>query len=118
MNTTFIYGLIDPRTTALKYVGKSNNPQLRFTSVHLNDVTKTPKVNWIKNLRKENLIPELFIIDEVNELEWQFWEQFYIAYFKSIGCKLTNCAIGGEGWHNQKHSEATKEKLRRAHLGK
>ena len=34
--------------------------------------------------------PEMEIIDEVSESEWEYWEKFYIQYLKYIGCNLTN----------------------------
>jgi hypothetical protein len=47
----------------------------------------------------------------VPDAEWSFWERWYIAYFKFIGCRLTNTTLGGEGvlGFHRKHTE--KEKL-------
>ena len=63
---TFIYALIDPITTHIKYIGKSNNPKNRFLR-HINDTHKnrSHKNSWLKYLLSMNLLPELFILDEI-----------------------------------------------------
>lgn len=95
-NTTFIYALSDPRDGNVRYIGKSNNVKHRFNS-HVSELTKrTNKTNWIKSLLKLNLKPDIFIVDEVDINEWQFWEIHYISLFKYYGFKLTNSTIGGE----------------------
>jgi len=72
MKTTYIYELIDPKSNKPRYIGKSNNPQKRLES-HLKEKKNTYKNNWIKKLKKENLIPVLNIIDEVSIDTWVFW---------------------------------------------
>lgn len=88
---TFIYALIDPRNQQIKYIGKANNPKLRFNG-HLRECLKTEtlKNNWIKSLLNKGLKPIVEIIDEVLESEWQFWERHYISLYKSWGFKLKN----------------------------
>lgn len=99
---TNIYILIDPVTKEVKYVGKSNNPIERFKN-HKNrsrDIN-THKRNWINKLRKNNLYPEIEIIDIVPINNWRYWETFWIQYFTFLGSKLTNYTmngiVGGEG---------------------
>jgi len=48
-----------------------------------------------KKLRKHKKL-NLDIIDTVNINEWEFWEKFYISYFKSIGVELYNIHSGGK----------------------
>lgn len=102
MGTTFIYALIDPRDNQIRYIGKTNNIKTRlkehctFCSLQ----SQTHKNNWVKLLLKENLKPEIEIVDEVNESEWQFWEKHYISLYKSWGFKLTNSNDGGHGGLN------------------
>ena len=102
---TFIYALIDPITTHIKYIGKSDNPKNRFLR-HINDTHKnrSHKNSWLKYLLSMNLHPELFILDEIPKTEWQFWEQHYISLYKSYGYKLTNMTIGGESGNINKES--------------
>lgn len=98
MNYTNIYILIDPTTNEIKYVGKANNIKERFKN-HKNRCrdTNTYKRHWINKLRLKGLYPELEVIDIVPISEWHYWEKFWISYFKSIGCRLTNTTSGGDG---------------------
>ena len=98
MNYTNIYILIDPTTNEIKYVGKANNIKERFKN-HKNRCrdTNTYKRHWINKLRLKGLYPELEVIDIVPVSEWHYWEKFWISYYKSIGCKLTNTTFGGDG---------------------
>ncbi len=95
---TYIYALIDPRYNTVRYIGKANNPKDRYTN-HYNSARdkNTHKRNWINNVRLDGARPELLIIDKVNIDEWQFWESFYIALYKSYGFILLNYTIGGDG---------------------
>lgn len=94
---TYIYGLIDPRTNELRYVGKTIRLNSRIVE-HISKchLTNTHKDNWISELIRENLKPIMFVIDVVLTSEWEFWEVHYIEYFKSIGCRLTNIKKGGQ----------------------
>jgi hypothetical protein len=98
MKSTFIYCLVDPRDNQVRYIGKSNNPKQRLKN-HCNPARYRPtyKFNWINLLRKLNLKPELFIVDEVDIDEWKFWEQYWIEQFTSWGFNLVNYCKGGEG---------------------
>ncbi len=41
------------------------------------------------------------IIDTVSIYEWQYWEEFWISYYKSIGANLFNKRAGnGLTWSN------------------
>ena len=122
MEEVFIYGLIDPSNNELKYIGKSVNPKNRFRK-HLQDSVKkiTFKDKWINKLIKNNQKPELIIIDVVDSNDWVFWEKHYIAYYKYIGCSLTNLTDGGDNPPNRKGIKRTKdeiEKIRKSNLGK
>lgn len=129
METVFIYVLIDPRNDQVRYVGKSKDPVDRYRN-HYNSARdkNTHKRNWINNIRKDGLRPELLIIDEVELDDWVFWECFYISLYKSYGFNLINYTSGGDGstfgnkgsWkkgnvpHNKgvPRSEETKQKIR------
>jgi hypothetical protein len=98
MLNVFIYALSDPRTNQIRYIGKSNNPYNRYSN-HYNSARdkNTHKRNWINNIRKDGLRPELIILDEVPKVNWQYWEKFYISLFKSWGFDLVNYTTGGDG---------------------
>src|ERR1700722_16280431 len=85
--TTFIYGLGDPRTDFVRYVGKSNDPQNRY-SRHLahyilreGNRRTTP---WIKELLALGFKPVLKILEETTFQAWEECEKKWIAYFRSI----------------------------------
>jgi len=108
--TTFIYGLVDPRTQYLRYIGKSNRPEVRRWRHNCADGTKNHRTDWLRSLKKERLKPELFIIEQVPMAEWEEAERFWICYFKGIGCPLVNGTSGGDG--GKVLTQATREKLR------
>jgi GIY-YIG catalytic domain/NUMOD3 motif len=93
----FIYGLIDPRTDLVRYVGKANVPQKRLaqhTSKARNG-ERSYKAHWIRELISLNLLPTFLILEKCAYEGWQAREIFWIARFKSN--KLTNATTGGEG---------------------
>jgi hypothetical protein len=99
INLTNIYALADPRDGYVKYIGKTNNPKVRLWDHEKGGrlYNKTIKERWINKLQRLGLSPLLFIVDEVPESEWEFWEQHYISLFRSWGFKLTNLTLGGVG---------------------
>ena len=118
----YIYGLVDPLTNQLRYVGKSVNPKSRLRR-HIADrnINDSYKDRWIRSLNEKSLKPTLLIIDVVNKNEWVYWEQFYISYFKFIGFNMVNGAIGGDeppSTKGRKHTEESKLKMSRSKKGK
>lgn len=110
---TAIYGLIDPRTNQLRYVGKTIQPLTNRLRLHLNDAQKIRRRHvcaWIRSLQRDGVEPEIFEIDRAGE-DWAEQEQFWIAYFRYIGCNLTNQTIGGEGSPGLKRSAEDCAKL-------
>lgn len=96
----YIYGLIDPITSELRYIGKSFDPKKRLVQ-HLEPgqlKQKTHKSRWLNKLNKKGLVPELIILESNLSVEYaNEAEQFFIEYFKSIGSRLTNGRPGGDG---------------------
>jgi len=111
-----IYALIDPNTEQIKYVGKTIHCPKKRLQAHLYEKQKTHKCNWIKSLNGK--IPELLILDTVDENNWIFWEQYWISQCKTWGFKLTNTTIGGEGGSGMKHSEERKQQISNFLLGR
>lgn len=115
--TTFIYGLVDPRTGMLRYVGKADNPSKRWYDHLCSPKSEhTHKANWIKQLRADNCRPELIIIEEVPTAKWQESEQSWIRHFRSLGCDLTNGNDGGVG--GVCPTKAVREKMSLSQRGK
>ena len=106
-NKVFIYGLLDPLTNDIRYIGKSNNPHRRFLSHIYNSILKkTYKDHWICKLLENNYKPLMIIIEECNETNWIEREMYHISQHNN----LTNLTAGGDGMSNYSHSETFKRK--------
>jgi hypothetical protein len=111
---TYIYTLNDPITNEIRYVGKSNTPNVRHRK-HISEAKSNKnnnhKINWIKSLLAKNLKPTLDVIDEI-EGDWVWLEEYWISQFKGWGFNLVNGTNGGENppsWKGRTHSDEYKE---------
>jgi len=109
----YIYGLIDPRTTEIRYVGRTISA-LDFRLYHhvaethwfqSHSLKTSHKHNWIINLERDGLKPEITLLktvysatEELTELIIE--EEKTIAEYKEGG-RLTNTMDGGCGWTSQ-----------------
>jgi hypothetical protein len=109
-----VYGLFDPRTGELRYVGKSHSG-MRRPKEHLRaDRLKAAshKNSWLKALLAVGRAPEIRTLavlagpDEVSPKEVEL-----IAFYKSSGARLTNMTDGGEGTTGHRKSAATRRKI-------
>ncbi len=113
---TFIYTLIDPRDDQnVRYVGVTRHPKARLRQ-HLNDKQPCHRTNWIKSLRGVGVKPEMVIIEEIDESNWQERERFWIKHYRDAGCQITNGTDGGDGMPNP--TPETRTRLRAANIGK
>jgi len=94
-----IYGLIEPITGQIKYIGKTKQLLQKRLSAHISECNKsnTKKNTWLKSLKKNGLKPKIEELDLVLESEWEFWEQYWISQFKTWGFELKNTDEGGKG---------------------
>jgi len=94
----WIYALIDPRNSEVKYIGKSINPNMRFKE-HISKCNKerTKKSNWIKKLISLNTQPNMVLLKEVDDKDVPYWEEYYIKHYKSNGANLLNYDDKGIG---------------------
>lgn len=102
--TTFIYGLFDPRNYSLRYIGKSDNPNLRLKQ-HIKEARHSKKRNryvasWIRQLLSEDLQPDMEVLEECTQDNWQESEKAWIAECRKFGVRLTNTTDGGDGVNN------------------
>jgi len=124
----YIYGLIDPTTKQLRYVGQTaQGPS--YPTTHWKRKRKRERKDhchcWVRSVLASGMIPEIIILQEVEiENDLSEAEIFWIAYFKMIGCRLTNMTDGGEGTRGfaspakgKKFSDEHKRKISDARKG-
>ena len=118
-----IYGLCDPRSGELRYVGFTTQPIHKRLIAHISTtMTKREsnihKRNWISGLLSEGLKPEVILLQSTSADTWEFDEDWNIQYFRFVGCRLLNDAVGGSApFLDKNHSLETREKMRTSHLG-
>jgi group I intron endonuclease len=141
-----IYGLIDPRNGQLRYVGKTERTLRQRLYSHLSksrsEAPKTYVNKWIRSILLAGLEPEVEVLEVCSDsAELNEAEQWHIAYWRSLGCELTNLTAGGEGtsgwspsaeWRRRRSefmqgkryslgvrpNEETRQKLSESHRGK
>jgi len=112
----FIVYLLHHETSAHAYVGKSTKgirrPQMHGSPSNLRNHPTFPVVRWIKKLHAKGLNYEIAILEEsTNAAALVEAEQFYIAYFRSIGLPLLNCTDGGEGSIGYRHADEARRRM-------
>lgn len=109
-----IYGLVDPRTGKVRYVGYTSKSLKKRLEQHIGDKSRTHKVNWIESLQKVGLVPRIVILEKAEGKEWQEAERKWVKHFGREN--LVNGTDGGDGIVNpskelrQKRSEAKRGK--------
>ena len=89
-----IYGLLDPDSGDLRYVGKAKNAQKRL-KVHLFERKLTRPVNrWVKSLVDQGKCPVLKVLEVVEDDKWEEAERRLIAEHRKTA-NLLNLADGG-----------------------
>lgn len=86
-----IYGLVDPLTQEVRYIGKANNPQKRYKE-HLRSRRSTPVYQWVRSLAKP---PEMVVLASCLTSDWQTVEKQVIAQYRKDH-SLLNIADGGD----------------------
>lgn len=117
---TSIYGLVDPRTNDIRYIGKADNPSKRLIR-HVWDAqrgTVTHKCSWLRQLLSEGLMPNLIVLEIVPIDDWPIAESRWIKTGRRNGWPLTNLTDGGDGLTGFVFSEASRRKLSEAQRGK
>jgi hypothetical protein len=126
-----IYGLFDPYTHELRYIGRSSSG-LNRPHQHWGDAFKKKKdgswrfnyyvYRWLRTLNP-NTPPAIGVIQEfditpkpnqcLNEAE-----KYWIRHFRTAGCRLTNLTDGGEGSIGWTPSNETRCKISTALTGR
>lgn len=116
MTTTprcIIYGLVDPRTMMVWYVGLSSSG-LRRPGDHgktwaLRD-DRSRKAKWIRELRDQGLNYRVAVLQESSKDELNELERWWIGYGRLSRWPLTNLTDGGEGNQGWIPNGETREK--------
>jgi hypothetical protein len=116
-----IYGLLDPRTGQLRYIGKSCSGLKRPKSHGWASSLRVPshKTNWIKGLLGAGLSYEILVLESYDFPEaLNAAEVELIAYYRFIGCDLTNATVGGNGVLGHRFSHESRLRMSEAHKGR
>lgn len=99
MSRFLVYGLADPRTGVVRYIGKSSYGLERPKEhVHKAGRERTHKAAWVRSLKRIGLRPEIRVLEDVpDRSDLDIVEAFWIAQGKGLGWPLTNIAPGGRG---------------------
>lgn len=117
-----IYGLVDPRTKLVRYVGQSSSG-LRRPRHHANPSQlkskRTHRSSWIKSLQAIGLRYEIAVLEVfASEAPLNDAEQWWIAYGRACGWDLTNHTDGGDGTRGLVFSVTHRQRLSDAHRGR
>jgi group I intron endonuclease len=123
MSKFLIYGLIDPDTLQIRYVGLSStglkrpNDHTKPYKLYRKDRKSTNFTHcqlWLQKLVKSGKKPGIIVIQEhATQAELSDSERFWIKHFRLLGNDLTNMQDGGYECHHRgyKHSAETIQKL-------
>jgi hypothetical protein len=92
-----VYGLMLKGSDEIRYVGITKQTLKQRLRGHIKDTRRNPhKVNWCqkhkKNIQIIALAGNIPTLEEANESE-----QHFIQHFKSLGHRLLNATLGGDG---------------------
>lgn len=118
-----IYALSDPRTGAVRYVGKScyglARPRRHGTPKNMVDRARLPVVCWVKILRDLGLDYAVEVVEELDSPDGlPEAERFWIEQFRAWGFRLLNLTAGGDGASGYRQSAEHVEKRVAAFRGR
>lgn len=117
-----IYGLVDPRTDCLRYVGKTSDIAKRYSRhCHPNKRDISHRACWLRGVLNASCKPVMVELEWVVPAVVDQIERFWIASLRAAGADLVNICDGGEGGNRgmlgRKLTPEHKVKIRDAHFG-
>lgn len=118
----FIYGLTDPRTGEIRYVGKSatgmKRPRLHGKPSRLAK-DRTHKANWIRSLLAQGIHYGVEVLQYVaSREELNDAERYWIREARNAGWELTNHTDGGDGLSGATFSAEHRARISKANRGR
>lgn len=111
----YIYGLYDPFTQELRYIGKTKMTLAKRVWHHIKEakVSKknTHKLNWIRSVLNRGGEPIIHALRQTDAKNWREDESECISEALLSGVNLTNLTAGGDGLVDYHHSKETKKKI-------
>jgi len=112
----YVYCLMDPFTSEIRYIGKTDNPKSRLAA-HCNDQSTCHRTNWIRSVLAKGKRPIMHMLQEVPFwAHWQTCERMWIQFGLDRGWNLTNSTLGGDGVDGL--SGEGRERVRKAWIGR
>jgi hypothetical protein len=119
----YIYGLTEPKTGEIRYIGKTiRNPERRYAA-HLtpSSLKKTDhRACWLKSLLARGERPGMIILRDDIQLEEQLDQEEIelIAFCRSLDFRLVNLNAGGEGQRGRRWTPEQRERASRNRTGR
>jgi hypothetical protein len=82
----FIYGLVDPRSSLVRYVGASVRPTQRRED-HIREArgpSQTAKAQWLRELDANGLAPFMHILARTTKADWRAVEDALIKQYPNL----------------------------------
>jgi hypothetical protein len=94
----YIYSLSD-ELGYVRYIGKTKYSLKDRLGAHIRESKKgkTHKCYWVRSLIKNNHMPTISMLEDIEEGDWETCEQYWISQFKTWGFRLVNQTDGGAG---------------------
>lgn len=116
-----IYGLIDPTSGRLRYIGRTGRTLGQRMRNHIKDVKRKDRglqrnhrTHWLRSLLDRGLLPSIVLIEECSG-NGACEEIYHVALARADGCQLVNSTAGGDGCFGA--TPELREKMRIARKG-
>ena len=112
-----VYGLMDPRSDRMRYIGKALDVEQRDRN-HLKQrkYGRSPKDEWLRELHARGLRADMIVLEDCAAAESAAREKYWIARALSRGVPLLNMKHGGQGRLNT--SAQTRKRISEGNKGK
>jgi len=95
-----IYGLVDPRTDSVRYVGSSIHPRYRYGQHFEPKGRDTPVKVWGMDLAGSGMMPGLIMLEETDTENREFRERHWIAYYRALKQADLNQHLSPPSYHH------------------